>query len=220
MGQKTNPKALRLGIIQDWDCNWFATADYSKFLLQDFKIRSFLKRELDRAGVARIVMNRKTKYSEAVVHVARPGVIFGRNGIDLKILKETVAKEFGVDIKITILELKNPDKDSKLVGEWVTFQIEKRVPFRRVMKMAVQKALKAGALGIKIECSGRLGGVEIARTEWYREGKVPLHTFRADIDYSFSEAITTYGKIGVKVWVYNGEILPSGTNNNVAEVVG
>jgi small subunit ribosomal protein S3 len=207
MGQKANPIVLRLGIIRNWDSVWYADKDYAKFLYEDFKIRQFLKNELARAGLSRININRKTGMIEVNVYVARPGVIFGRGGIDSEMLNLEVSKLIKKDVRVNIHEEKNPEANSRLLCEWIAGQLEKRIPFRRAMKMSIQKALKAGAKGIRVACAGRLGGVEIARTEWYREGKVPLHTFRADIDYSFSEALTTYGKIGIKVWIYNGEIL-------------
>jgi small subunit ribosomal protein S3 len=207
MGQKANPNGLRLGIVKDWDANWFSDTSYGVFLLEDFKIRNFLKKELFKGGVSRILVNRKAEYTEANVFIARPGVIFGKNTVDTSTLVAELKKLTGKTVKVNIIEEKNIEMSSRLVGEWVTFQLEKRVPFRRVMKMAVQKSMKAGALGVKVMCAGRLGGAEIARSEWYREGKVPLHTLRADIDYAFSEALTTYGKIGVKVWIYKGDVL-------------
>lgn len=208
MGQKANPNGLRLGIVKDWDANWFSDRSYGSLVLEDYKIRNYLKKELFKGGVARIVINRKAELTEAVVHLARPGVVFGRgNTFDTQFIVKALIALVGRPVSIRIIEEKNVELSGKLLGEWVAFQLEKRIPFRRAMKMAVQKALKAGALGVKVSCAGRLGGAEIARTEWYREGKVPLHTLRADIDYAFSEALTTYGKIGVKVWIYKGEIL-------------
>jgi len=207
MGQKANPNVLRLGIVRPWDASWFSETDYGTFLLEDFKVRRFLKKELFKGGVSRIVMKRKAESTEANVFVARPGIIFGRNSIDTSHLTTELKSIVGKVIKVNILEEKNVEMSARLVGEWVAFQLEKRVPFRRAMKMAVQKSLKAGAVGVKVTCSGRLGGAEIARSEWYREGKVPLHTLRADIDYAFSEALTPYGKIGVKVWIYKGDVL-------------
>lgn len=209
MGQKVHPKSIRLGIVKDWDANWFGTSEYKTLVLEDFEIRKFLKGELFRAGVSDITINRKAETTKAIVSVGRPGVIFGRNGKDLGLLAEQLKKIVGKPVYIEINEIKNSELNARLLGEWVAFQLEKRVPFRRAMKMAIQKAMKAGAEGVKIGCAGRLGGVEIARSEWYLEGKVPLHTLRADIDYAFSEALTTYGKIGIKVWVYNGEVLPT-----------
>lgn len=209
MGQKANPKGLRLGIVKDWDANWFAEDNYGALVLEDYRIRNYLESALDKAGVSKIEINRKSGYTEANVYVARAGIIFGKKGLDIDAIKEDLDKQVAPNqVRINIKEEKDIESNARLLGQWIAQQLERRIPFRRAMKMAVQKCMKAGALGIKVSCSGRLGGVEIARTEWYREGKVPLHTFRADIDYAFTEALTTYGKIGVKVWVYHGEILP------------
>ncbi len=210
MGNKANPKGLRLGIVRDWDSVWFAEANYPLLILEDIKIRNFLKDELLRAGVAEIKIKRKTDVTEAVVAVARPGIILGKAGIDLAAVRKQLGKLLNKKINITIVEEKQPDLNSRLLGTWITGQLERRIPFRRAMKMAMQRALKSGAEGIKVACAGRLGGAEIARTEWYSEGKVPLHTFRANIDYTFTEALTTYGKIGVKVWIYKGDVLSPG----------
>ncbi len=208
MGQKANPICLRLGIIRDWESTWFADKEYPALLLEDFNLRKVLKDDLGKAGISKIQVNRKANSTEANVWVARPGIILGKSGgVDLGIIQDELFKKFGKKIKVNILEEKTPDLSSRLLGEWIVSQLEKRVPFRRIMKMTVQKSLKSGAKGVKVCCSGRLGGAEIARVEWHREGKIPLHTFRADIDYSFSEALTTFGKIGVKVWVYRGDIL-------------
>ncbi|RAP35223.1 30S ribosomal protein S3 [Candidatus Marinamargulisbacteria bacterium SCGC AAA071-K20] len=207
MGQKSNPNGLRLGIVKDWDYTWFATADYATFVLEDFNIRKFITNELSRAGISKININRKSDYIELIVKVARPGIIFGKSNIDLDVIIADVSKMTGKKANIKITEEKNQDSNSRLLASWVTGQLEKRIPFRRAMKMAIQKCQKAGAKGIRISCAGRLGGVEIARTESYMEGKVPLHTLRADIDYAFTEALTTYGKIGVKVWIYHGDII-------------
>lgn len=207
MGNKANPRGLRLGIVSDWDCTWFATSEYPQLILEDLMIKDFIKKELSRAGVATTRINRKSDSCEVVVTVARPGVIFGKSGFDLDAVKKELSQRTKKKISINVQEEKDPDLNSKLVATWVTSQLEKRIPFRRAMKMAMQRVMKAGAEGIKISSSGRLGGVEIARTEWYKEGKIPLHTFRADIDFAFTEALTTYGKIGVKVWIYKGEIL-------------
>ena len=173
--------------------------------LEDLYIRDMIKSNFSRAGVSDIKIKRMSDYIEVIVKVARPGVIFGKSGIDLNFYKEHIVKKTGRRVNIRIVEEKTPDKSSRLLSLWIAGQIEKRVPFRRAMKMAIQRAMKSGAEGVKVYCSGRLGGVEIARSEWYREGRVPLHTLRADIDYSFTEAITTYGKIGVRVWIYNGD---------------
>jgi small subunit ribosomal protein S3 len=180
--------------------------DYPSLVLEDFYIRNLLRSELSRAAVSDIKINRMSDYIEIIVKVARPGVIFGKNGLDLNVYKEDFMERTGRRVNIKIVEEKRPDVSARLLSLWVAGQIEKRIPFRRAMKMTVQRALKSGAEGIKVHCSGRLGGVEIARSEWYREGRVPLHTLRANIDYSFTEALTTYGKIGVKVWIYKGDI--------------
>ncbi|MSR88418.1 MAG: 30S ribosomal protein S3 [Candidatus Margulisbacteria bacterium] len=207
MGQKANPKSLRVGIINDWDSTWFGLKNYGTLLFEDYQIRDLLKDAFNRAGVSHIQIDRKANLTEVKVYVARSGVVVGKKGLDVPVMKEEIKKRIGKDVNIIIIDEKTPDINAKLLGEWIAIQLEKRTPFRRAMKMAVQKALKSGAKGIKVNCSGRLGGAEIARSEWSREGKVPLHTFRADIDYAFSEALTTYGKIGVKVWVYKGEVL-------------
>lgn len=206
MGQKANPIGLRLGIVKEADSLWFDTKGYAANILEDLEIRRIIRDELKRAGVSKVKISRKAGDIEVDIRAARPGVIIGKGGADVTILKQELLKKTGKKVFVNIKEEKNADISSKLIGETVAMQLEKRFQFRRAMKMAVQRALKGGAQGIKIECSGRLGGAEIARREWYREGRVPLHTFRADIDYSFSEALTTYGKIGIKVWVYNGDI--------------
>jgi small subunit ribosomal protein S3 len=206
MGQKTHPIGIRLGIVKDWDSNWFALGKYSENVLEDFKIKQHLRNELKRAGIAKMLISRKAGAIEVKIYVARPGVVMGKGAADIKYISDELKKEIGKNIIIEVLEERNPDNNAKLLSEWIVFQLEKRVPFRRAMKMAVQKALRAGSQGIRVACAGRLGGVEIARCEWYREGRVPLQTFRADIDFAFSEALTTYGKIGVKLWLYNGEI--------------
>jgi len=207
MGNKANPRGLRLGIVSDWDCTWFATADYPKLILEDRLVKGVIRSELARAGVSDIRIKRKADFCEVIATVARPGVIFGKSGFDLDAVKKDLEKKTKKKYNIVVQEEKDPDLSARLVAAWVTGQLERRIPFRRAMKMAMQRVMKAGAEGIKISCSGRLGGVEIARTEWYKEGKIPLHTFRADIDYAFTEALTTFGKIGVKVWIYKGEIL-------------
>ncbi len=222
MGQKANPKGLRLKIVKDWDCSWFATKNYHEFVKEDYDIRNFLNQELNKAGLSRININRKANTTLVRLFIAKTGVVFGKKGMDVDFLKEQISKLINKPVEVQVLEEKNIDTNAKLIGEWIAIQLEKRVPFRRAMKMAVQKAIKSGALGIKINCSGRLGGVEIARSEWYREGKVPLHTLRADIDYAFSESLTTYGKIGVKVWVYLGEVFEKNAYssiNNIPEPV-
>ena len=207
MGQKTNPKSFRLGITQEWDSVWFNLDNYSDNVLEDFKIRDFLSTELQRAGVSNIVIFRKAEQTEANVTVSRPGIIFGKSGLDLDIVKKQLSKLLKKKVGVNIIENKSPDSTASLLSSWICTQIEKRVPFRRAMKMAIQKCLKSGANGVKVSCSGRLAGVEIARCEWYKEGKIPLHTLRAKIDYAFNEALTTFGKIGVKVWIYKGDVL-------------
>ena len=209
MGQKVNPKAFRLGITEDWDSIWFEESNYKNNILEDFEIRKFIKAELSRAGISKVKILRKADQLDVLVTAARPGVIFGKSNIDLDFIVEELQKKINRKLSIKIIENENPDCTAELIASWVCGQIEKRVPFRRAMKMAIQKCLKSGANGVKILSSGRLGGVEIARSEGYKEGKVPLHTLRAIVDYSFKEALTTYGKIGVKVWIYKGEQLKS-----------
>jgi small subunit ribosomal protein S3 len=210
LGQKVHPFANRIGIIRTWDSRWFApkAKDFSRLLEEDINIRKSLKQRLYHAGVSKIEIERVGQKIKITIHTARPGIIIGKKGAEVDKLKkelETItAKQVNIDIK----EIRKPELDAQLVAENIALQLEKRVSFRRAMKKAVSSALRFGALGIKVSCSGRLAGAEIARTEWYREGRVPLHTFRADIDYGFAEAKTTYGKIGVKVWIYKGEILP------------
>ncbi len=209
MGQKVNPKALRLGFIgaDDWDSVWFDDKLYSEKILQDAKIRKFLNSELNKAGVASIKIKRKADHLDIYVSVARPGIIFGAGSIDLEIISKEVKSLLNIqNLVIHIIELKQPDSDANLLCAWICSQIEKRVPFRRVLKMAIQKSLKSGAKGVKVSASGRLAGIEIARTEWYKEGKIPLHTLRANISYSAQNAFTTYGIIGIKVWIYKGEV--------------
>jgi small subunit ribosomal protein S3 len=211
MGNRAHPKAMRLGIVKDWESDWFSDSNaYAENVLHDYEIRRYIKTELARAGVALVEIIRKSEVIDVKVYVARPGIVFGRNGIDVKLLNEELALKIGKKLTINVIEQKNVDANARLLAEWVATQLENRVAFRRAMKMCMQKALKAGVKGIRVKSSGRLGGVEIARNEGYDEGKVPLQTLRADIDYAFAEALTTYGKIGVKVWVYNGDILPVG----------
>lgn len=208
MGQKTNPHALRLGVTREWDSLWYANKkEYSDCLLEDFKIRRFLKDRLFRAGLARIMISRRAKQLVVDLYTARPGMVIGKGGQEADLLKGELIDFVGKPVQLNINEEKSVETNAQLWAEAIAVQQEKRIPFRRAMKQAVTRALKAGAQGIKVMCKGRLAGSEIARKEWYREGRVPLHTFRADIDYGFSEALTTYGKIGVKVWIYKGEIL-------------
>ena len=206
MGQKVNPIAFRLGVVADWKSIWFSNNDYSKWLLEDFNIRNYIKKVFVRAGVSMVTIMRKADFTEIRVKIARPGVVFGRDAMDVSMIKSELELRLGHPVVITVLEESIPDLSARLLALWITGQLERRIPFRRAMKMSVQRAIKAGAFGVKIACSGRLGGIEIARREWCREGRIPLHTIRADIDYAFTEALTTYGKIGVKVWIYKGDV--------------
>jgi len=206
MGQKVNPTAIRLGIVTDWSSKWYAQrGEFAENLFSDIKVKEFLKKKLYHAGISRIQVDRPAKNAKVTVHAARPGVIIGKSGKEIESLKNEVSKIVNVPVHLTIEEVRKPEIDAQLVAESVAQQLERRIMFRRAMKRAVSTALKAGALGVKISVSGRLGGAEIARTEWYREGRVPLQTFRADIDYALAEAKTTYGIIGVKVWIFKGE---------------
>ncbi len=207
MGQKVNPIGLRLGITRSWESNWYADKDYAKFLIEDQKIRKFLKKRLYHAGVSKIHISRTGDKVRIKIYTARPGIVIGKKGIEIESLKNDLDRLVQRKVMVDIQEVRRPEADAQLVAENVAMQLERRVAFRRAMKKAVNIALKFGAKGIKIACSGRLGGAEMARREWTREGRVPLHTLRADIDYGFAEALTTYGIIGVKVWIFNGEIL-------------
>ena len=205
MGQKTNPIGFRLGIIKSWESRWFSEKDYSKLLQEDINIRKFLMKKLSAAGISKVVIERPAKLAKITIHSSRPGVIIGKKGSDIEKLKKEIGNITEGDVSINIVEIKKPELDSQLVADNIAQQLERRVAFRRAMKRAVQSAMRLGALGIRVNCSGRLGGAEIARTEWYREGRVPLHTLRADIDYGVSRANTTYGICGVKVWIFKGE---------------
>jgi len=208
MGQKVHPNGIRLGITKPWVATWYAnTQDFPQHLFGDIKVREYLKKELQAASVSKIVIERPAKSIRVTIHTARPGVVIGKKGEDVEKLRHAVAKIAGVPAQINISEIRKPELDAQLVAESIASQLERRVMFRRAMKRAVQNAMRLGAKGIKVEVSGRLGGAEIARSEWYREGRVPLHTLRADIDYATAEALTTYGIIGVKVWIFKGEIL-------------
>lgn len=208
MGQKVHPHGIRLGIVKPWSSTWFAnTQDFADNLEGDFKVRQYLNKQLANASVSRITIERPAKSIRVTIHTARPGIVIGKKGEDVEKLRNAVAAIAGVPAQINIAEVKKTELDAKLVAESIASQLERRVMFRRAMKKAVQNAMRLGAKGIKVEVSGRLGGAEIARSEWYREGRVPLHTLRADIDYSTAEAHTTYGVIGVKVWIFKGEIL-------------
>lgn len=207
MGQKVNPTGIRLGYIKDWTSRWFADSkSYPVFLNNDLKVRQFLKQKLRHASVSRIQINRLANNAQITIHTARPGIVIGKRGEDIDSLRRDVSRFMGVPVQVSVEEIRKPEMDAQLVAEGVAQQLEKRIMFRRAMKRAVQNTLRVGAEGIKISVAGRLNGAEIARTEWYREGRVPLHTFRADIDYGFAEAITTYGVIGVKVWIFKGEV--------------
>ena len=207
MGQKINPTGFRLSVNKNWSSRWYAnSSNFASMLLADIKVRDFLKKRLNGAAVGRIVIERPAKNARITIHSARPGVVIGKKGEDIEVLKAELQKMMGVPVHINIEEIRKPEIDAQLIADSITSQLEKRVMFRRAMKRAMQNAMRLGAQGIKIMSSGRLNGIEIARTEWYREGRVPLHTLRADIDYATSEASTTYGIIGVKVWVYKGEM--------------
>ena len=208
MGQKVNPIGFRLGINRNWDSRWFAGKGYSDFVLEDYRIRGFLKKRLFQAGVARIEIERAANKVRVRIHVARPGIVIGKKGVEIEKLKRDLEKKIAREIIIDIQEVRKAEVEAQLVAENVALQLVRRIAFRRAMKKSVSAALRFGAQGIKISCSGRLGGAEMARREWYREGRVPLHTIRADIDYGFAEAFTTYGVIGVKVIIFKGEILP------------
>ena len=207
MGQKVNPIGFRLGINRTWDSRWYAGKEYGTLLHEDVKIREYIERALTQAGVARVVIERPAKRARITIHTARPGVVIGKKGADIEKLRQDLSKMTGGDVTLNIVEIRKPEIDAKLVADNIAQQLTRRVAFRRAMKRAVQSAMRLGAEGIRIKCGGRLGGVEIARAEWYREGRVPLHTLRADIDYGTSTAQTTYGACGVKVWVFKGEIM-------------
>lgn len=208
MGQKVNPHGLRIGIIKEWDSVWYADKDFSKTLLEDYNIRKFLTKKLAKARVSRIVIKRTTDRVKIFLHTATPGIVIGRNGQAIQELTQELQKMLGTKVDVNIQEIKRPELDAKLVAEDVARQLEDRVTFRRAMKQAMTRTMKMGAKGIKTAVAGRLGGADIARTESYHEGTIPLQTLRADIDYGFAEADTTYGKLGVKVWIYKGEVLP------------
>ncbi len=207
MGQKVNPIGLRVGINRTWDSRWFADRNYAPLLHEDMKIRKFVQKRLAQAGVSRVVIERPAKKARITVHTARPGVVIGKKGADIEKLRQELAKITKSDVHVNIVEVRKPEIDAQLVAENIAQQLERRVSSRRAMKRAVQSAMRLGAQGIRINCGGRLGGAEIARTVWYREGRVPLHTLRAHVDYGMAEARTTYGICGVKVWIYKGDIL-------------
>ena len=208
MGQKSHPRGLRLGIIETWDSRWFSTHDYTALLHEDLKLREFIKKRLYHAGISRIEIERMANKAKINIHTARPGIVIGKKGAEIEKLKAEIAKMMkGKDVFINIHEVRRPDLDPQLVAENIALQLERRVAFRRAMKEAVTRAMRMGAQGVKVQVSGRLGGAEIARREWYREGRVPLQTLRADVAYGLAEAKTTYGVIGVKSWIFRGEIL-------------
>jgi small subunit ribosomal protein S3 len=207
LGQKVHPIGFRLGVIRTWDSKWYSEADYAKLLHEDIKLRDYLKKRLYHAGISKVEMERAADKAKINIYAARPGIIIGKKGSEVEALKKELAKLTDKEVFINIQEVRKPEIDAQLVAENVALQLERRVAFRRAMKKSVSQALKFGAQGIKINCSGRLGGAEMSRTEWYREGRVPLHTLRADIDYGYAEAKTTYGIIGVKVLIFKGEVL-------------
>jgi small subunit ribosomal protein S3 len=215
MGQKVNPIGFRLKVNKDWDSRWFAGKSYQETLLQDLEIRKYLEKRLKSAYISKIVIERPANKPIVNLYSGRPGLIIGKKGTDIELLRKDLAKFLGRDVQINIVEIRKPEIEAKLVAQNVASQLEKRVAFRRAMRRVVQSALRFGAEGIRINCSGRLGGAEIARMEWYREGRVPLHTLRADIDYGEAEALTTYGVIGIKVWIYKGEILKDGEREDL-----
>ena len=207
MGQKVNPIGLRVGINRTWDSRWFDDSNYADKLVQDLELRKYIQEKLKAAGISKVVIERAAKNTRVTVYTARPGVIIGKKGADIEKLRRDLSNRAGSEVSLNIVEIRKPEVDAQLAAEAVCQQLERRVSFRRAMKRAVQNALRLGAQGIRINVSGRLGGADIARTEWYREGRVPLHTLRADLDYGFAEALTTYGIIGVKVWIYKGDVM-------------
>ncbi len=212
MGQKVNPHGLRVGVIKDWDSKWYAEGDFADFLVEDYNIRTFLKKKLYAAGVSKIEIERASDRVKVIIYTAKPGVVIGKGGAEIEKVKSEVQKLTEKKLVVDIKEVKRPDKDAQLVAENIALQLENRVSFRRAMKSCMGRAIKNGAKGIKTSVSGRLGGADMARTETYNEGTTPLQTLRADIDYGFAEADTTYGKVGVKVWIYKGEVLPTKAN--------
>ena len=212
MGQKVNPHGLRVGVIKDWDSKWYAEADFADLLVEDYNIRTYLKKTLYAAGVSKIEIERASDRVKVIIYTAKPGVVIGKGGAEIEKIKAEVQKFTSKKLVVDIKEVKRPDRDAQLVAENIALQLENRVSFRRAMKSCMSRTMKSGAKGIKTSCSGRLGGADMARTEFYSEGTIPLQTLRADIDYGFAEADTTYGKVGVKVWIYKGEVLPTKAN--------
>ena len=223
MGQKVNPIGMRVGINRTWDSRWFADRDYAGKLIDDLKLRKYVHEKLKAAGVSKVIVERAAKNVRVSIHTARPGVIIGKKGADIEKLRKDLSEKAGADVALNIVEIRKPEVDAQLVAEGVAQQLERRIAFRHAMKRAVQSALRMGGQGIRINVSGRLAGADIARMEWYREGRVPLHTLRADIDFGFAEALTTYGIIGVKVWIYKGEVMshdPMARDKRVSEAQG
>ncbi len=222
MGQKVNPIGMRLQVNRTWDSRWYAdTKDYGDLLLEDLRMRDFIRKECKQAGVSRVIIERPHKKCRVTIHTARPGVIIGKKGADIEVLRRKLAAMTDSELHLNIVEVRKPELDAQLVAESIAQQLERRVSFRRAMKRAVQNSMRMGALGIRVNVAGRLGGAEIARTEWYREGRVPLHTLRADIDYATAEAKTPYGIIGIKVWIYKGDIMehdPSAHDRRLQEL--
>ncbi|CAO0820052.1 30S ribosomal subunit protein S3 [Desulfarculales bacterium] len=216
MGQKTHPIGFRLGVIKTWDSRWFASKDYPALVFEDYKIRKFLKKKLHHAGIAKIEIERAANKAKIRIHTARPGIVIGKKGAEIEAVKKELERQIKREVMVDIHEVRKPEIEAQLVAENVMSQLERRIAFRRAMKRAVTSAMKFGAQGIRIQCAGRLGGAEMARCEWYREGRVPLHTLRADIDYGFAEARTTYGIIGVRVLIFKGEVLDGGASQNQA----
>ena len=212
MGQKVNPHGLRVGVIKDWDSKWYAEKDFADYLVEDHEIRTYLKKRLYSAGVSKIEIERASDRVKVIIYTAKPGVVIGKGGAEIEKIKAEVQKFTSKKLVVDIKEVKRPDRDAQLVAENIALQLENRVSFRRAMKSCMGRTMKSGAKGIKTSCSGRLGGADMARTEFYSEGTIPLQTLRADIDYGFAEADTTYGKVGVKVWIYKGEVLPTKAN--------
>lgn len=217
MGQKVHPFGFRLGVIKSWRSRWYSEKEYAANLQEDLRIRAYVKNRLIHAGVSAVEIERKSNRVHVIIHTARPGIVIGKKGAEIENLKKDLQKFTQKEVSITIQEIRRPETDAQLTAENVAMQLERRIAFRRAMKKTVLSSMKLGAKGIKIHVAGRLGGAEMARSEWYREGRVPLHTLRADIDYGFAEANTTYGKIGVKVWIYKGEVLPSSSREPKSE---
>ena len=217
MGQKVNPHGLRVGVIKDWGSRWYAEADFADYLVEDYKIRKFLKKRLYSAGISNIEIERSPEIVKIIIHTAKPGFVIGKQGAEIEKLKLEIAKLTTKKVLVDIKEIKRPDRDAQLVAESIAAQLESRISFRRAMKSTMSRSMKAGVLGIKASCSGRLGGADMARTEFYSEGTIPLQTLRADIEYGFAEADTTYGKVGVKVWIYIGEVLTTKVNKGGSE---